>query len=40
MCLVFTAANTGLNDDYLARALKAYKLSTPVAFYWLLCVRL
>jgi hypothetical protein len=39
MCLVITAANTGFNDGYLARALKAYKLSMPVAFCCVLCVR-
>ena len=39
MCLVITAANTGLADDYLWRVLKAYQLAMPVAFCCVLFVR-
>jgi len=39
MCLVITAANTGVADGYLLRVLKAYQLAMPVAFCCVMCVR-
>ena len=39
MCLVITAANSGIDNDYLSNALHAYKLAMPVAFLCILFVR-
>ncbi|CAM4092573.1 hypothetical protein CCOS865_01571 [Pseudomonas reidholzensis] len=39
MCFVITAANAGINPDYLANVLKAYQLAMPVAFVCVLVVR-
>jgi hypothetical protein len=39
MCLVITAANTGLHDGYLLAVFKAYQLAMPVAFVCVMCVR-
>lgn len=35
MSLVITAANSGIEGDYLSNALHAYQLAMPVAF---LCI--
>lgn len=39
MSLVITAANSGIDNDYLNNALHAYKLAMPVAFLCILVVR-
>lgn len=39
MSLVITAANSGIDNDYLSNALHAYKLAMPVAFLCILVVR-
>lgn len=39
MSLVITAANSGIEDDYLSNALHAYQLAMPVAFLCILVVR-
>jgi hypothetical protein len=39
MSLVITAANTGIDADYLNNTLQAYKLAMPAAFLCILVVR-
>ncbi|WP_409280183.1 DUF2798 domain-containing protein [Pseudomonas sp. KCJK8751] len=39
MCFVITAANAGVNPEYLGNVLKAYQLAMPVAFVCVLMVR-
>lgn len=39
MSLVITAANSGIEGDYLSNALHAYQLAMPVAFLCILVVR-
>ncbi len=39
ICLVVTAANSGIHPDYLTQVLTAYKLAMPVAFIAVLIVR-
>ncbi|MFK0312904.1 DUF2798 domain-containing protein [Pseudomonas sp. NPDC090233] len=39
MCFVITAANAGVNPQYLGNVLKAYQLAMPVAFICVLMVR-
>ncbi|RZI74438.1 DUF2798 domain-containing protein [Pseudomonas shirazensis] len=39
MCFVITAANSGINDEYLRNVFKAYQLAMPVAFLCVLMVR-
>jgi ABC-type transport system involved in cytochrome c biogenesis permease subunit len=39
MCLVITAANSGIDEHLLGKALKAYQLAMPVAFACVLVVR-
>lgn len=39
MCLVITAANTGIGQGYLLAVLKAYQLAMPVAFVCVMFVR-
>ena len=39
MSLVITAANTGIDADYLSNTLHAYRLAMPVAFLCILVVR-
>ncbi|RON89104.1 hypothetical protein BK672_26870 [Pseudomonas fluorescens] len=39
MSLVITAANSGIDNDYLGNALHAYKLAMPAAFLCILIVR-
>ena len=39
MSLVITAANSGIDNDYLSNALHAYQLALPVAFLCILVVR-
>ncbi|MGE8393222.1 DUF2798 domain-containing protein [Pseudomonas sp. BIGb0427] len=39
MCFVITAANAGINEQYLGNVLKAYQLAMPVAFACVLVVR-
>ena len=39
MSLVITAANAGIDNNYLSNALHAYKLAMPVAFLCILVVR-
>lgn len=39
MSFVITAANSGIETDYLSNALHAYKLAMPVAFLCILVVR-
>lgn len=39
MCFVITAANSGVQGDYLGNVLKAYQLAMPVAFVCVLIVR-
>ncbi|MCX5509050.1 DUF2798 domain-containing protein [Pseudomonas sp. BJa3] len=39
MCFVITAANAGVDADYLGNVLKAYRLAMPVAFVCVLMVR-
>ncbi|MBK5000583.1 DUF2798 domain-containing protein [Pseudomonas sp. S31] len=39
MCFVITAANAGVNPQYLSNVLKAYQLAMPVAFVCVLLVR-
>ncbi|PRB50175.1 hypothetical protein CQ009_04460 [Pseudomonas sp. MYb2] len=39
MSLVITAANSGIDNEYLNNALHAYKLAMPVAFLCILVVR-
>lgn len=39
MCLVITAANTGVGQDYLNHVYNSYKLAMPVAFVCVLMVR-
>ncbi|MDF0729967.1 DUF2798 domain-containing protein [Pseudomonas entomophila] len=39
MCFVITAANGGMEGDYLGKVLKAYQLAMPVAFVCVLMVR-
>lgn len=39
MCFVITAANAGINDQYLANVFNAYQLAMPVAFFCVLVVR-
>jgi hypothetical protein len=39
MSFVITAANSGIENDYLSNALHAYKLAMPVAFLCILVVR-
>lgn len=39
MSLVITAANSGIDNDYLSNVLRAYKTAMPVAFLCILVVR-
>ncbi|MFK3776482.1 MULTISPECIES: DUF2798 domain-containing protein [Pseudomonas] len=39
MCFVITAANAGVDAQYLHNVLKAYQLAMPVAFVCVLMVR-
>ncbi|WP_432668089.1 DUF2798 domain-containing protein [Pseudomonas umsongensis] len=39
MSLVITAANTGIDKDFLSNALSAYQLAMPTAFLCILVVR-
>jgi len=39
MSLVITAANSGIEGDFLSNALHAYQLAMPVAFLCILVVR-
>lgn len=39
MCFVITAANAGVDAQYLSNVLKAYQLAMPVAFVCVLMVR-
>ncbi len=39
MCLVITAANTGMGPGYLHAVLTAYQLAMPVAFVCVMLVR-
>ncbi|WP_422416231.1 DUF2798 domain-containing protein [Pseudomonas sp. GZD-222] len=39
MCFVITAANAGIDANYLSNVLKAYQLAMPVAFACVLVVR-
>ena len=39
MSLVITAANSGIESDYLSNVLHAYQLAMPVAFLCILVVR-
>lgn len=39
MCLTITAANGGIDAQYLERVLSAYQLAMPVAFGCVLLVR-
>ncbi|PJY97853.1 DUF2798 domain-containing protein [Pseudomonas donghuensis] len=39
MCFVITAANAGIDEQYLGNVLKAYQLAMPVAFACVLVVR-
>ncbi|MHA6193586.1 DUF2798 domain-containing protein [Pseudomonas wadenswilerensis] len=39
MCFVITAANSGIDEQYLGNVLKAYQLAMPVAFACVLVVR-
>ena len=39
MSLVITAANSGIDNDYLSNTLHAYKLAMPAAFMCILVVR-
>jgi len=39
MSLLITAANTGIDEDYLSNTLHAYRLAMPVAFLCILVVR-
>jgi hypothetical protein len=39
MSFVITAANSGIEINYLSNALHAYKLAMPVAFLCILVVR-
>ena len=39
MSLVITAANSGIEGDYLSNAMHAYQLAMPVAFLCILVVR-
>lgn len=39
MCFVITAANAGIDSQYLSNVLKAYQLAMPVAFLCVLMVR-
>ncbi len=39
MSLVITAANSGIDANYLSNALGAYRLAMPVAFLCILVVR-
>ena len=39
MSLVITAANAGIEHDYLSNVLHAYQLAMPVAFLCILVVR-
>ncbi len=39
MSLVITAANSGIEGEYLSNALHAYQLAMPVAFLCILVVR-
>ncbi|MBC3484438.1 DUF2798 domain-containing protein [Pseudomonas sp. SWRI50] len=39
MCFVITAANAGVNPQYVSNVLKAYQLAMPVAFLCVLIVR-
>lgn len=39
MCLVITAANSGLGQGYLGRVLQAYIIAMPSAFICILAVR-
>lgn len=39
MSLVITAANSGIEGDYLSNVLHAYQLAMPVAFLCVLVVR-
>lgn len=39
MSLVITAANAGIEPNYLSNALHAYRLAIPVAFLCILVVR-
>lgn len=39
MCFVITAANGGVDAQYLSNVLKAYQLAMPVAFVCVLMVR-
>lgn len=39
MSLVITAANSGIDVNYLSNALSAYRLAMPVAFLCILVVR-
>ncbi|PMZ95872.1 MULTISPECIES: DUF2798 domain-containing protein [unclassified Pseudomonas] len=39
MCFVITAANGGIDENYLKDVIKAYQLAMPVAFVCVLIVR-
>ncbi|QXH57944.1 DUF2798 domain-containing protein [Pseudomonas maumuensis] len=39
MCLVITAANGGIDENYLKNVIKAYQLAMPVGFVCVLIVR-
>ncbi|MEX5489918.1 DUF2798 domain-containing protein [Pseudomonas fulva] len=39
VCFVITAANAGIDQDYMSNVLKAYRLAMPVAFVCVLIVR-
>lgn len=39
MSLVITAANSGIDNEYLRNVLNAYKLAMPIAFLCILVVR-
>jgi len=39
MCIVIVALNTGFNEDYIYRVIKAYELAMPTAFIFIQLVR-
>jgi len=39
MCIVIVALNTGFNEDYIYRVIKAYELAMPTAFVFIQLVR-
>lgn len=39
MCMVITAANAGIDGQFLGRVLSAYRLAMPIAFFCVLLVR-